>query len=182
MEIAAYVDGVASADVRSRIDTHLTECLDCRDEIVDASRIAATMSRTKRARTTIWIPAAVAAALVFILVRPNFVRDPGMEHREAPVTTTGLPRALAPVGIMDSLPRLLWTSVPNADRYQVRVFSADGSVLWEQATTDTVASLPSTIDIQAGRTYYWKVEAHTGFDRRAASKLIEFSVRNPRRP
>jgi putative zinc finger protein len=181
IEVASYVDGVADPDVRARMDTHLAECGDCRDEIVDASRIASAWSRNTGRHAAIWIPLAAAAVLVFILVGPNSVRDRELEHREAPVTTTVLPRAIAPVGVTDSLPQLLWTSVPNTDRYQVRLFAADGSVLWEQATTDTSAIVPATVGLQAGRAYYWKVEAHTGFDRSAASELTEFSFRHPRR-
>jgi hypothetical protein len=178
-EVAAYVDRVADARARHRIEAHLASCPECRQELVDATRIAATLPRQHR--LSMWIPAAAAAALVLMVVWPRLTREPTLEHREAPVTTTVAPRALSPVGAVDSAPALRWSSVPHTDRYQVRVYSADGAVLWERETTDTTVALPDSIGVRSSRTYHWKVEAYTGFDRRAASDLVEFSVRFPRR-
>ena len=178
-EVAAYVDRVVEGDARHRIEAHLASCAECREELVDATRIAATLPH--QSRISMWVPVAAAAALILMVVWPRAVREPPLEHREAPVTVTVAPRALSPVGAVDSAPMLLWSSVPHTDQYQVRVFSADGSVVWERETNDTSVAIPDSIGVRSGRSYHWKVEAHTGFDRRAASELIEFSVRFPRR-
>jgi len=180
-EVAAFIDRAVDGDARRRIEAHLATCPDCRAELMDATRVVATLPR--RRRLSVWMPgaaAAAAAAIVIMAVWPRDARDPAL-HREAPVTATVAPRALFPVGPVDSAPALRWSSVPHTDRYEVRVFAADGSVLWERATNDTSVSVPDSIGVRAGRPYHWKVEAHTGFDRRAASELIEFSVRFPRR-
>lgn len=178
-EVAAYVDRVMERDARQRIEAHLASCAECREELVDATRIAATLPHQRR--ISMWVPAAAAAALMVMVVWPRAVREPALDHREAPVTVTVAPRALAPVGAVDSAPMLLWSSVPHADRYEVRVFAADGSVLWERETNDTSVAIPDSIGLRSRQSYHWKVEALTGFDRRAASELIEFSVRFPRR-
>ena len=41
---------------------------------------------------------------------------------------------------------------------------------------DTVAALPDSIALVAGRTYVWLVEARIGFDRWSTSGLVEFSI------
>jgi hypothetical protein len=178
-EVAAYIDRVLEGAARQRIEAHLVSCPACRDELVAATRITASLPQQRR--LSMWIPAAAAAGLVLMVVWPRATREPALEHREAPVTTTVAPRALSPVGAVDSAPMLRWSSVPHTDRYQVRVFGADGAVLWERETTDTSIAMPDSIGVRSSRTYHWKVEAYTGFDRRAASELIEFSVRFPRR-
>jgi putative zinc finger protein len=177
LEVAAYVEGTASPDTRARILTHVTECHVCRDEIVDVSRIASRMPapRARRARAVAWIPA-IAAVLVFILVRPTSSPRVSPQHREPPVTSTVLPMPLAPVGLVDSIPLLLWTAVPNADHYGVRLFAADGSLVWEQDTNDTTLRVPPTVHVQGNRPYYWRVEAQTGIDRHVTSELVEFLV------
>lgn len=180
-EVAAFIDRVVDGDARRQIEAHLASCPDCRSELMDATRVVATLPH--RRRLTVWIPgaaAAAAAAIVVLAVWPRDAREPGM-HREAPVTATVAPRALSPVGAVDSASALRWSSVPHADRYQVRVFNADGTVLWERETNDTSVAIPDSIGVRSERSYHWKVEAQTGFDRRAASELIEFSVRFPQR-
>ena len=180
-EVAAFIDRAVDGDARRRIEAHLATCPDCRAELMDATRVVATLPR--RRRLSVWMPraaAAAAAAIVIMAVWPRDARDPGL-HREAPVTVTVAPRALSPVGAVDSAPTLRWSSVPHADRYRVRVFNADGTVLWERETNDTSVAIPDSIGVRSGRSYHWKVEAQTGFDRRAASELLEFSVRFPRR-
>lgn len=180
-EIAAYVDR-ASGDSRAYVESHLAECAECRAELVDAARLVATLPRRRTMRPHIWIPAAAAAAVLLMFVWPRTIREPSVQHREAAVTATVSPRAVSPVGIVDSATTLRWSSVPRSDRYQIRLFDSDGSVLWERETSDSSAAIPTSVRLQSGRSYYWKVEAHTGFNRSAASELAEFSIRSPPRP
>lgn len=179
-EIAACLEDAVDAAARARIDAHLAACAKCREEIVDAGRIVATLPAAKRAGRRIWIPAAIAAALLLFVARPGQITDSPMVHREAPVTAIVAPQIVAPIGAVEVPARLVWRGAPGADAYHVRLFHADGAVLWEQATTDTTTALPDSLRLAAGRSYFWRVEAQTGFDRRAASELIEFTLR-PRR-
>jgi hypothetical protein len=71
---------------------------------------------------------------------------------------------------------LRWTSVTGADRYRVTLFDAQGLVLFETQVGDTIARLPDSLTFARGQTYLWKVEARTGWDRWAASELVEFSI------
>jgi hypothetical protein len=177
-EIAAYVDGAAAGDARAAIQAHLAACSECRAEVAEVLPIVRALPRARRVRGRIWIPAAAAAALALLWAGPRALREPAVqEHREEAVTMTVSPRVVAPVGAVDSARVLIWSSVPAADRYRTRLFDSDGTVIWEHETGDTVAALPSSVALRRRLSYFWKVEAHTGFDRWAASDLIEFMVR-----
>src|SRR5688572_28729754 len=71
MEVAAFVDGVAAGDLRTRIERHLAECSHCRDEVVEASRLAATMFVPTIMRPRVWIPVAAAAVLLLVVRSEN---------------------------------------------------------------------------------------------------------------
>jgi hypothetical protein len=177
-EIAAYVDGALAGDERSRVEAHLAECADCRAEVLDVSRIVRTAPDARRtAPRRVWIPAVAAAALVLLWVGPRALRAPTDEvHRDGPTTTAITPRPVAPVGTVASARTLVWSTVPGADRYRVTLFDADGRVLYETQGADTSAALPDSTVLAPGRTYLWKVEARTGWNRWEPSQLVEFSI------
>lgn len=180
-EIAAYVDGDAGGEQRASIDAHLAVCAECRAEVADVSRIVRTVPVAGGVSRRIWIPAAAAAALALLWVAPRALREQGgPQHREEAVTTTVAPRPIAPVGPVDTVTDLVWSSVPYANNYRVRLFDADGTVLWEHESADTVVAMPDSIALRRQLLYYWRVEAHTGFDRSAASELVEFRLQRGR--
>jgi hypothetical protein len=181
-EIANYVHGDVGREARASIDAHLADCAECRMEVADVSGIVHTAPRTRTVSRRIWIPVAAAAALAVLWVGPRALRQEGTsEHRAEPVTATVAPRAIAPVGPVDAASVFVWSSVPDANSYRVRLFDADGSVLWEREATDTVVAAPNSITLRPPLVYYWRVEAHTGFDRQTESDLVEFRLQE-RRP
>jgi anti-sigma factor RsiW len=181
-EIAAYVDGTASGEGRAVIEAHLATCSDCRAEVLDVARIVRTAPVSRGGPSRIWIPAMAAAALALLWVGPRVWREQvPPQHREEAVTMTVAPRPIAPLGTVERASALLWSSVPDANSYRVRLFDADGTVLWEREATDTVVPIPDSIALRPQLLYYWRVEAHTGFDRRAESDLVEFRLQ-PRGP
>jgi hypothetical protein len=176
-EIAGYVDGALAAEARATIDAHLATCADCRSEVAEVSRILRTAPARRRVSRRVWIPAAAAAALALYWVAPRALREYGQpQHRDDVVTPTFAPRVIAPVGPVERVSGLIWSSVPGGDRYRVRLFDADGTVLWERELTDTAAAIPDSIVLRPREPYYWRVEAHSGFDRRAESELAEFRI------
>ena len=74
----------------------------------------------------------------------------------------------------------MWTSVPHAERYRLTLFDATGKVVWESQASDTVATLPTTIELTPSASYFWRVEAQTGWNRWVKSDLVEFSVSSAR--
>ena len=180
-EVVAYVDRVATPTTRARLETHLATCAECRAEVSDAARIIATLPRPQVRRLRVGISAAGIAAMLLVFLWPRADRGPvNQQHRELPVTTTIAPTIFTPIGPVESAAKFAWSSVPHADRYGVRLFDSNGSVLWQRETTDTVLALPPSLNLREGRSYYWKIEAHTGFDRSTASELVEFSINGSR--
>ena len=176
-EIAAYVDDDARGELRASIERHLSACSDCRTEAAEVSRILRTAPRRRLVRRSIWVPAAAAAALAVLWVGPRALRErPGSPHREEAVTTTVAPRPIMPVGSVTTASALTWSSVPFATTYRIRLFDAEGNLLWEREVADTVAAIPDSIVVRSRLSYYWRVEAQTGFDRWAASDLVAFRV------
>ena len=182
-ETAAYVDGSIVGETRARLEAHLAGCADCRTEVADVSRIVRSAGTSRARSNRVWIPAVAAAVLALVWIAPRALRqDEAPRHREESVTLTVPPRPITPTGSVDSAPAFVWAAVPYANTYRLRVFEADGTLLWERETADTTTRPPDSIRLERARSYYWRVEAHTGFDRWAASDLIEFRLQPPRSP
>ncbi len=180
-EVAAYLDRALSPSDRSRIEEHLADCDACRAEVIEVARLL----RTQPRRRDWYVPlgVAAAAAAVLLLVWPRPVEEPALppNFREPVVSTTAAPSAIAPRGAIVAASRFVWTGVPHADRYRLTVFDATGRVVWETQTGDTAVGLPESIRLQREASYFWKIEAQTGWNRWVGSDLIEFSL-GPRRP
>jgi hypothetical protein len=176
-EVAAYVDRVTAEVDRARVESHLAACAECRAEVSDARRIAATLPRTRVTRRNVLVAAAGIAAVLLVFLVPRANRDAeDLQHRGAGPGMTQ-PVVIAPVGIVTSADTFIWSSVPRATRYDVRLFDAAGSVVWSTRSTDTVVRRPPEISLRPNASYYWKVDAQTGISRTESSELAEFSIR-----
>lgn len=181
--IAGLVDGTLDAARREAVLPHLASCARCRAAVASVARAlgdsgvareTATVEGNRRGRfIRIAVPLAAAAVLLLVFVWPRTTED-GRHRGPPPVANAPVP--IAPVGVVASASPLQWTAVAGADRYRVTLSDASGRVLYEAQITDTVATLPDSIVLESGRSYVWLVEARTGFDRWAASQLVEFSV------
>jgi hypothetical protein len=173
-EVAAYLDRALTPSDRSRVEAHLVDCAECRDELVDLTRLLRTRPR-RRWVLSVGVAAAAAAVLLLVLL-PQRTESPGPGYREPAVTPTVAPVAVAPNGAIATAAQLVWTAVPHADRYRLTLFDSAGTVLWERETVDTAARLPDTLRLKRGVSYFWKVEAQTGVNRWVSSELVGFSV------
>ena len=173
-DLAAYVDGALSPEDRSRIELHLVDCDACRDELRAVVQLVGGAPR----RRTWYLPigiAAAAAAITLLIVHP-MRHHPAPANREPMVTTTVAPVVVVPRGT-GGIPRsLVWTSVPHADRYRLTLFDDTGRAIWDTQATDTSVSLPARIVLLPGGSYFWKVEAQTGWNRWVSSALVRFSI------
>ena len=177
--VASYLDGGLPPELRARVEAHAAECAACRWELIEVARLL----HSRRRRPAWYAGAAVAAAAVIaILVWPGSLPNAGStpDYRE-PTATSFAPAPLAPQGLSSGLARLEWTSVPRNRGYRVTLYDDRGTVLWETETSDTVAPLPDRIRLTPGTTYFWRVEARTGWHRWASSGLTPFSIQ-PRVP
>jgi hypothetical protein len=174
-DVAAYLDRRAGA-TRGRIEAHVAECEACRAELIAVARL---LHERRRVRRWVYPAAIAAAAAVALLLLPPRFESPEPLYREPPSATTAAPVSIAPVGSVGSVARLVWSSVPSADRYRVRLFTGDGSVLWENTTSDTSLVLPTAIRLTPRVAYFWNVEARTALARWAPSDLARFTVTGP---
>ena len=185
--VAALVSAMLTPSERSPVVAHLAVCGHCRRRVAAVSRALMdpavghalatvdTGGRSRRLARRALLPIAAAAAAVLLVALPRF--DFGNDqHRSPAVAVEPTPEPMSPAGIVADAEDLRWTSVSGADRYRVTLFDAAGTVLFEMQLADTVATLADSIVLASGRSYLWKVEARTGWDRWTASQLIEFTL------
>lgn len=187
--IAALAEGALEAAERAAALPHLATCARCRAAVASVARALADPSVARAVRAMdhpgrrrflrLALPAAAAAILVAV-VWPRWPGDGGEGHRGPPQPGAQIPTPIAPVGVVAQVPALRWASLAGADRYRLTLFDAAGRVLYEAELGDTTAALPDSVRLAPGRSYLWRVEARTGWNRWAASDLVEFSI--SRRP
>jgi hypothetical protein len=178
--IAAYVDSTLDPTLRPEIEAHLADCALCRLEVVEVSRLVRSVPR--RPSWQFIGPAAAAAVLLIAVGIWQLVPDQASNApvlRESAITTAPAPIPVGPVGRVARVDSISWTTVPGADRYRLTVFDVGGEVVWETEGADTVSMLPAAVRLEQGQSYFWKVEARTGFDRWVDSDLTEFTIAGP---
>jgi hypothetical protein len=81
--------------------------------------------------------------------------------------------------VLAEAPRQLsWPAVESAERYQILLYDAELTVIWEGPlanSTSVVLSEPVRQQLRRGHRYYWRVIVISGIDRRQ-SKLFQFSL------
>ena len=184
--LAELAEGASPATRESAL-AHLASCRRCREQLAalmelladagvaaEVRRVTPTPARPAWRRPLFAAGLVAVAALLLLFVAPHGSRPPSQEHRGPTLTATPAPVLVSPQGDVPSPSSLTWRAVPDADRYRVTLFDASANLLLDVQTTDTTVALPDSIRIVPGRSYLWKVEARTSWDRWAASELIEF--------
>lgn len=183
--IAALAEGTLEASARAGALPHLAACGRCRAAVASVARAVADSSVAREiaaveggGRRRLYRIAAIAlpaaAAVVLLLVQPRTLEEP--VHRAPTITAGAAPTAVSPIGSVADARMLRWNGVAGADRYRVTLFGAEGRVIYDIELVGTQVDLPDSVVLAPGVPYLWKVEARTGFDRWAASELIEFSI------
>lgn len=186
--IADFVDGRLGPEARAPVVAHLLVCPRCRSVVQATGRLLADRGATAAVRQRQWrrwsLPLGIAAAAgVLLLLWPRSSDDAGstLGLRDTTLTNLVAPAPLAPRGSVARVDRLVWSSVPGAARYRLRLYDGEGAVLWTPETVDTLVVLPDSIVLSPRLTYFWKVEAQTEWKRWAASDLVEFRLGGPSR-
>jgi len=181
--IADFVDGRLTAKSRAPVVAHLLTCARCRALVKATSELATNEAGLTPHVTRRWrrwsLPvglAAAAALLLLLLPRDRDESTPGL--REPTVTSTIAPVPITPTpgASVARVASLVWSSVPKAERYRVRLYDGEGSVLWTVETTDTSAALPDSLRLQPRVPYFWRVEAQAEWMRWASSDLASFRI------
>lgn len=187
LSLADFVEGRLSAEARAPVVAHLLTCARCRSVVKETAQavadgIGADTSPARRWRQ--WrVPAGLAAAaalvVLFVLRGGEDSAIPGL--REPTMTSTVAPTPIVPRAAVSRVDRIVWSSVPHAERYSLRLYDGQGTVVWRTETTDTFAALPDSVRLQPRVSYFWRVEAQTGWRRSTASDLVEFQLVPARR-
>ncbi len=157
LDVARYLDRRLPAEHRARVEAHLAGCNSCRDEVVAVSGLLAHARRRRRLVFT--APLAVAAAILLVLLpRMGNRQNQGLELRRG--ASADVLTAYGPLGESASArPRFVWGAVPNVQSYRLTVSRANGTTLWSGSSADTGRSLPDSMTLHAGASYWWVADA-----------------------
>lgn len=183
-DVSAYLDRTLSESDRERVEAHLAECNECRQELVDLSRL---MRSHRPQRPVRWVIAAgLAATLAIALALPRGPeRTPLGEpteqiERGAPAEESSRLSARAPAGPSsvdrDSLIISWGPAQGSGVQYRVTLSDADGRVLWTASTSDTILIPPPSLSLPGGRTYYWYTDALLPDGRSLTTGVQEFRM------
>ena len=109
-------------------------------------------------------------------LRTDRVTQGGVVMRSA--TGSERPALIAPVDEVVLSPdvRLAWEEFLPGAAYQVEVVDDAGTRLLATQTTDAQLTLPPSITLQSGRTYYWSVRGGDATGTRTFYRVAEFRV------
>lgn len=186
LTIADFVDGRLTPEARAPVVTHLLTCARCRSVVRATGHLLADVAVAPEV-TRHWrrwsLPLSLAAAAALLLfLWPRSTDDHGSKSglREPTLTSTVAPVPIVPPpgASVARVDRLVWSSVPRAERYRVRLYG-EGSVVWTVETADTAVALPDSVALSPRVSYFWRVEAQTEWRRWVASDLVEFRLVGP---
>jgi len=187
--VELYVSGRLSAerDV-SDLETHLLTCDTCREEVWLGSVVLAelgapgALNRVRslpRRKSWLFLGAAAAAALVFVIARPT-----SQDRSDRPVVRgheEGIPAisAVSPgagAGVSRASLAFVWRSAGAGAQYRLTVTSERGDVVWTGASADTVQHVPPNARLRGGESYFWYVDALLPDGAGATSRVQRFTL------
>ena len=142
--LAGYLDDGLPIDERGPVELHLASCAVCRDELTEIRRLQ--RLRHRRLWTPVLISAAAAAAVLLAVALP----------RRATTTSNISPAPSAEIA--SGRVTFVWRSAGPGASYTFTVQEADGRVVWTSPLADTVATLPDSLALAPGRTWFWFVD------------------------
>ena len=196
--IEGYVGGrLGEADVEA-FESHYLTCERCQSELRLALAIREALPEVREAglrapaepevsvisrRLKVRTAAALAAAAVLaglLLVRPSKLDEESAPAQRDEATGVEVAPSLgAPDGVVAAVESFQWSQVPGADLYRITVYDAEGTVVWEVETRDTLITPPDTTEFEPAARYIWTVAARVGFDRWVSSELVDFTISEP---
>ena len=196
--IEGYVAGRLGEAETEAFESHYLTCERCQNELRLALAIREALPEVREAglyapaepevsvisrRLKVRTAAALAAAAVLaglLLVRPSKPDEESAPvHRDEATSVEVAPSLRAPGGVVAAVESFQWSQVPAADLYRVTVYDAEGVVVWEVETRDTLITPPDSTEFEPDARYIWTVAARVGFDRWVSSELVDFTISGP---
>jgi hypothetical protein len=178
LELAAYVDRGLSTSDRTRVESHLAVCAECREQVAGTTTLVELANRPRRMTVGISAALAAAAVIAFLLINPrNAQRQlPAPDLTRAAAAATAL-TAYGPSGAAQrSHLRFMWGSASSGASYRLTISNEGGNPLWSTSATDTSVAMPDAIRLTPGERYYWVVDALTPDGRTISTGSREFDV------
>jgi hypothetical protein len=186
-EVAAYLDRTLALADRARVEAHLAECAECRQELVEVSRLleSAPQGEAGRRRAPALAAAAAAAAAVaaVLLLRPAEIPVPRGEvlRSDPPAAVEGVPTipARAPAegaAVPGGGLAFAWGGAGDDALYRLTVSDEAGTAHWTGTTADTLLALPAGTTLEPGRAYFWRVDALLPDGRSATTRARRFTT------
>lgn len=172
-EVAAYLSGTMSLDAVMKVDSHLSLCRDCRQEVVSARAMRSEEARRPRR----WIIPALAAAavLIAITVRPTKNDDQQRANAKSAADGRASIAVIAPIQeAATARVRFIWNDLGDGPLYHITVSDSSGSEVWAAETADTTIALPDSLTLRVGERYLWYVDASTQEGLTATSGVHSF--------
>jgi hypothetical protein len=162
-DLAAYLSGSLRGFERRDLESHLSVCWLCRQEVIGGQRL---LRSRPRGRLWLTVPVAAAAITALLLLRPG---PPGRTGDE-PL------RAGGHIG-QESGTRLVVVSPAEGDTvdtgdlsftwrahrgeplYRLTIADRTGRTLWTGDTADTTLAPPASMQLDHGSRYLWYVDA-----------------------
>jgi hypothetical protein len=182
-DVAAYLGDALAPEAGDAVEEHLAACRDCRQEVSAARRLLRT---TRTRKPLVWsVPLAAAAVLAILLVsRALGPKSLGDEPLRSEQGSAG--DAEATIGILtpaegDTIGTgavvFSWRAEPGAPLYHLSLTDASGRAVWTGESSDSTLTLPVTVSLDRGRTYFWTVDALSADGRSLTTRNHRFVTR-----
>ncbi len=73
-------------------------------------------------------------------------------------------------------PQFEWSAVPGSLHYDVRIVSADGTMVWQERVQQSEWRLPAHLQLAVGEDYYFRVDAYLSQAKSLSSRHVMFRV------
>jgi len=155
--LAGYIDGALSSEERRKAELHLSSCAECREDVWEIRRL---QLRRRPRWPMVLLPAAAAAAVLLVIGLPRQTTTPS-EVRSGPdlEQRIGIVSPTPSAEIAPGLVTFIWRSAGGGASYVITLQESDGRVAWTSSIADTLAVLPDSVPLSAGRTWFWFVDA-----------------------
>jgi hypothetical protein len=155
--VAGYIDGALPSEEQRQAELHLATCAECREDVSEIRRLQ--LGRRSK-WSVLLLPVAAAAAVLLVIGLPRQTTTPS-DIRAGSETEQriGIVAPAASAEISPGKIDFIWRSAGAGASYIITLQEADGRVVWTSTIADTLATLPDSVALPAGRTWFWFVDA-----------------------